>query len=100
MQRGLHSPVDWDAVQAPTRLRTPDIDVQTWGKETLPRGWLSHNDSLPGIRSVMDAIVSRGGVLRTFRDSTNKISVSVFTTNGPERVPRAVIFPQFGSLDG
>src|ERR1700751_5135139 len=41
----------------------------------------SHNDSLPGMRSVMEAIVSRGGVLSTFSDSTNKISVSVFTTS-------------------
>jgi hypothetical protein len=41
---------------------------------------LPHNDSLPGIRSVMDAIESRGGVFSIFRDPANKSSASVFTT--------------------
>src|ERR1700747_2628989 len=41
---------------------------------------LPHNDSLPGMRSVIDAIESRGGVFSSFRDSANKISASVFTT--------------------
>src|ERR1700751_2425351 len=41
---------------------------------------LSHNDSLPGMRSVIDAIESRGGVFSSFRDTANKISASVSTT--------------------
>src|SRR5882762_1425755 len=39
-----------------------------------------HNDSLPGIRSVMDAMESRGGVLSSFKESPNRRSVIVFKT--------------------
>src|SRR5579864_1657287 len=41
---------------------------------------LPHNDSLPGMRSVIDAIESRGVVFSSLRDSANKISASAFTT--------------------
>ncbi len=41
---------------------------------------LPHNDSLPGMRSVKDAIESRGGIFSGFKDSANKISASVFMT--------------------
>src|SRR6266850_2262581 len=39
-----------------------------------------HNDSLPGMRSVMDAMESGGGVLSSFNERRNKISASVFNT--------------------
>src|SRR5690349_12915192 len=39
-----------------------------------------HNDSLPGAPSVMDAIVSRGGVLSSLKESPNRSSVNVFKT--------------------
>src|SRR6516162_11895849 len=39
-----------------------------------------HNDSLPGVSSVMDAMVSRGGVLSSLRESPNRSSVNMFKT--------------------
>src|SRR4030095_2278810 len=49
----------------------------------------AYNDSLLGMRSVMDAMERRGGVLSSFRESANKISASVFTTRaGAAENPR------------
>src|SRR5258705_5120590 len=39
-----------------------------------------HNDSLPGMRSVMDGMESRGGVLSIIKERANSIRESEFTT--------------------
>src|SRR5580704_9764532 len=39
-----------------------------------------HNDSLPGVRSVMEAMVSRGGVLSSLSENPNRSSVETLRT--------------------
>src|SRR5579864_5496522 len=39
-----------------------------------------HNDSLPGVRSVMEAMVSRGGVLSSLNENPNRSNVEMFRT--------------------
>ena len=58
----LRSPIELDAAQVPTRLRIPDILRS--GMVTRNRSFrlaLPHNDSLPEMRSVIEAKESRGG---------------------------------------